>query len=119
MAAKVLIQLCVALFVVVLTFVTGVEQTDKPMMCMAVAFVLHYFTLVSFFWMLMEASFMYHAFVKVWPPRQGGDIYKSTIVAWGMSLLLYLTNIMKLYYVMSLLLIFLCSVLSLSGTFVK
>lgn len=83
MAAKVLIQLCVALFIVVLTFVTGIEQTDKPMMCMTVAFVLHYFTLVTFMWMLMEASFMYHAFVRVWPPRQGGDIYRSTIVAWG------------------------------------
>ncbi|XP_066925498.1 uncharacterized protein [Clytia hemisphaerica] len=86
MAAKVLIQLCVALFIVVLTFVTGIEQTDKPVMCMTVAFVLHYFTLVSFFWMLMEASFMYHAFVRVWPPRQGGDIYKSTVVAWGIPL---------------------------------
>ena len=83
MAAKVLIQLCGALFVVIVTFVTGIEQTDRPLVCTSVAVILHYFTLVSFMWMLMEAAFMYHAFVRVWPPREGGDIIRSTVVSWG------------------------------------
>lgn len=83
MAAKVLIQLCVALFVVIVAFITGFEQTGNHYVCKSVAVVIHYFTLVAFMWMLMEAGFMYHAFVRVWPPREGGDIVKSSVVAWG------------------------------------
>ena len=82
-AAKVLIQLCVSLFVVIIVFVTGIEQVNQPYLCKSVAVILHYFTLVTFMWMLMEAGFMYHAFVRVWPPTEGGDIYKSTLTAWG------------------------------------
>ena len=82
-AAKVLIQLCAALFVVIIVFVMGIEQVSRPYLCTSVAVMLHYFTLVTFMWMLMEAGFMYHAFVRVWPPTEGGDIYKSTVTAWG------------------------------------
>lgn len=99
MAAKVLIQLCVALFVVIVAFITGFEQTGNHYVCKSVAVVIHYFTLVAFMWMLMEAGFMYHAFVRVWPPREGGDIVKSSVVAWGIPffivLITFLTSMDK------------------------
>ena len=82
-----MIQLCAALFVVIIVFVMGIEQVNRPYLCTSVAVMLHYFTLVTFMWMLMEAGFMYHAFVRVWPPTEGGHIYKSTVTAWGKFLL--------------------------------
>lgn len=36
----------------------------------------------------MEAVFMYHAFVVVWPPREENDVLKCTIAAWGKHALL-------------------------------
>lgn len=96
LSAKVLVQLCVSLFVVDLTFIIGVEQINRPALCTIVAIVIHYFTLVSFLWMLIEALLMYYSFVIVWPPREGGDIYKSSLAAWGIPfvivLLAYVTN---------------------------
>ena len=91
LSAKVLVQLCISLFIVVLTFIIGIEQVHRPKLCVAVAISLHYFTLVSFLWMMIEAILMYYSFVKVWPPREGGDIYKSSIVAWGIPLVIVLT----------------------------
>ncbi|XP_065673373.1 uncharacterized protein LOC100210872 isoform X2 [Hydra vulgaris] len=88
LAAKVLVQLCGAMMIVMLTFMTGFEQVYRPTVCVSVAIILHYFTLVVFMWMLMEALFMYYAFVKVWPPREDGDIFKTAAVAWGVPLVI-------------------------------
>lgn len=92
LSAKVLVQLCVSLFIVVLTFIIGIQQVHRPKVCAAVAIVLHYFTLVSFLWMMIEAILMYYSFVKVWPPREGGDIYKSSVAAWGIPLIIVMTT---------------------------
>lgn len=78
-----MLQLCFALFVVVVLFLTGSERTKEPNTCVAIAIALHYFVLAAFMWMFMEAAFMYHAFVVVWPPREENDVLKCTLAAWG------------------------------------
>ena len=54
--------------------------------CRIVAALVHYFLLVAFLWMLIEAYFMYQAFVKVF--RDFGDyvMWKCAAMAWGKSL---------------------------------
>eukprot|EP00794_Sanderia_malayensis_P007942 gene7942-8797_t len=83
-AAKIMLQLCFAIFVVIVLFLTGLERTKEPIVCLAIGISLHYFTLVAFMWMFMEAVFMYHAFVIVWPPRENNDLLKCTLAAWGL-----------------------------------
>lgn len=82
-AARIMLQLCFALFVVVVLFLTGLERTNQPNVCVAIGIAIHYFTLVAFMWMFMEAVFMYHAFVIVWPPREDNDVLKCSLAAWG------------------------------------
>ena len=82
-AARIMLQLCFALFVVVVLFLTGFERTSQPDVCVAIGIAIHYFTLVAFMWMFMEAVFMYHAFVIVWPPREDNDVLKCSLAAWG------------------------------------
>jgi len=83
-AARIMLQLCISLFVVVVLFLTGLERTGEPKTCLAIGILLHYFTLTAFMWMFMEAAFMYHAFVVVWPPREENDVLKCTLIAWGL-----------------------------------
>ena len=53
--------------------------------CRIVAALVHYFLLVAFLWMLIEAYFMYQAFVKVF--RDYGDyvMWKCSALGWGKS----------------------------------
>ena len=85
-AAKILLHLCVSLLCVLIVFVAGVERSGMAEdACRIVAALIHYFLLVAFLWMLIEAYFMYQAFVKVF--RDFGDyvIWKCTALAWGES----------------------------------
>lgn len=85
-AAKILLHLCVSLLCVLIVFVAGVERGRMAEdACRIVAALIHYFLLVAFLWMLIEAYFMYQAFVKVF--RDFGDnvIWKCTALAWGES----------------------------------
>ena len=69
-----------------IVFVAGVERGGvSENACRIVAAFIHYFLLVAFLWMLIEAYFMYQAFVKVF--RDYGDyvMWKCAAMGWGES----------------------------------
>lgn len=85
-AAKILLHLCASLLCVLIVFVSGVERGRvSEDACQIVAALVHYFLLVAFLWMLIEAYFMYQAFVKVF--RDYGDyvMWKCSALGWGKS----------------------------------
>lgn len=85
-AAKILLHLCFSLLCVLIVFVAGVERGSiSEDVCRIVAALVHYFLLVAFLWMLIEAYFMYQAFVKVF--RDYGDyvMWKCSVLGWGKS----------------------------------
>ena len=83
---KILLHLCASLLCVLVVFVAGVERSGvSENACRIVAALIHYFLLVAFLWMLIEAYFMYQAFVKVF--RDYGDyvMWKCAAIGWGES----------------------------------
>ena len=84
--SKILLQLCSALLLLNLVFLldSWVALYDVRGLCISVAVFLHYFLLVSFTWMGLEAFHMYLALVKVFNTYIRKYILKFCIVGWGM-----------------------------------
>ncbi|NXR56390.1 AGRG2 protein, partial [Hippolais icterina] len=83
--SKILIQLCAALLLLNLVFLldSWIALYDTRGLCIAVAVFLHYFLLVSFTWMGLEAFHMYLALVKVFNTYVRKYILKFCVVGWG------------------------------------
>ncbi|XP_043426636.1 adhesion G-protein coupled receptor G2 isoform X1 [Prionailurus bengalensis] len=83
--SKILLQLCSALLLLNLVFLldSWVALYDVRGLCISVAVFLHYFLLVSFTWMGLEAFHMYLALVKVFNTYIRKYILKFCIVGWG------------------------------------
>ena len=88
--SKILIQLCAALLLLNLVFLldSWVALYNMRTLCISAAVFLHYFLLVSFTWMGLEAFHMYLALVKVFNTYIRKYILKFCIVGWGMYNLL-------------------------------
>uniref|UniRef100_A0A452GPK6 Adhesion G-protein coupled receptor G2 n=1 Tax=Gopherus agassizii TaxID=38772 RepID=A0A452GPK6_9SAUR len=87
--SKILIQLCAALLLLNLVFLldSWIALYDIRGLCITVAVFLHYFLLVSFTWMGLEAFHMYLALVKVFNTYVRKYILKFCIIGWGVPLL--------------------------------
>ncbi|KAF4027274.1 hypothetical protein G4228_018889 [Cervus hanglu yarkandensis] len=83
--SKILIQLCTALLLLNLVFLldSWIALYDIRGLCISVAVFLHYFLLVSFTWMGLEAFHMYLALVKVFNTYIRKYILKFCIFGWG------------------------------------
>ncbi|XP_060038930.1 adhesion G-protein coupled receptor G2 isoform X3 [Erinaceus europaeus] len=83
--SKILIQLCAALLLLNLVFLldSWIALYDIRGLCISVAILLHYFLLVSFTWMGLEAFHMYLALVKVFNTYIRKYIVKFCVVGWG------------------------------------
>ncbi|XP_003791929.1 adhesion G-protein coupled receptor G2 isoform X2 [Otolemur garnettii] len=83
--SKILIQLCAALLLLNLVFLldSWIALYKMRGLCISVAVFLHYFLLVSFTWMGLEAFHMYLALVKVFNTYIRKYILKFCIVGWG------------------------------------
>uniref|UniRef100_A0ACB8FIJ8 Adhesion G-protein coupled receptor G2 n=1 Tax=Sphaerodactylus townsendi TaxID=933632 RepID=A0ACB8FIJ8_9SAUR len=83
--SKILIQLCVALLLLNLVFLldSWIALHHIRGLCISVAAFLHYFLLVSFTWMGLEAFHMYLALVKVFNTYVRKYILKFCVVGWG------------------------------------
>ncbi|XP_020863117.1 adhesion G-protein coupled receptor G2 isoform X3 [Phascolarctos cinereus] len=83
--SKILIQLCAALLLLNLVFLldSWIALYNIRGLCISVAVFLHYFLLVSFTWMGLEAFHMYLALVKVFNTYIRKYILKFCIVGWG------------------------------------
>ena len=62
---RLLICLCLSLICTILIFLLGVEETESEVTCKAIAGLLHYFLLVSFFWMAVQGFNLYRSLVTV------------------------------------------------------
>ncbi|NXB24520.1 AGRG2 protein, partial [Rhagologus leucostigma] len=84
--SKILIQLCAALLLLNLVFLldSWIALYDRRGLCITVAVFLHYFLLVSFTWMGLEAFHMYLALVKVFNTYVRKYILKFCVVGWGL-----------------------------------
>ncbi|XP_078513773.1 adhesion G-protein coupled receptor G2-like [Lissotriton helveticus] len=85
--SQILIQLCAALLCLNLTFLLDswiALYNNVPGLCISVAVFLHYFLLVTFTWMALEAFHMYLALVKVFNTYVRKYILKFCIVGWGL-----------------------------------
>uniref|UniRef100_A0A8C8SHH2 Adhesion G-protein coupled receptor G2 n=1 Tax=Pelusios castaneus TaxID=367368 RepID=A0A8C8SHH2_9SAUR len=86
--SKILIQLCAALLLLNLVFLldSWIALYNVRGLCITVAVFLHYFLLVSFTWMGLEAFHMYLALVKVFNTYVRKYILKFCIIGWGVPL---------------------------------
>ena len=64
-ASKFHVQLCIAMFCMLLVFLTGVQRTSVYGGCVTVSLLIHYFTLVTVMWMGAEAVLMFQKLVIV------------------------------------------------------
>ena len=87
---QVLFNLALSLWCSMIIFLAGIEQTQSYIGCIAVAALLHYFILVSFMWMMMEAILQYLKFVKVLGTYVEKFMLKTAIPAWGMYSYLFI-----------------------------
>lgn len=83
----IMIQWCVSLLLLYIVFVIGIDQTQSPAACTAVAALLHYFTLSSVLWMGIEGVNLYILLVRVMDvPRTRRFMPIACLVAWGNNL---------------------------------
>ncbi|KAI8502438.1 hypothetical protein Bbelb_200260 [Branchiostoma belcheri] len=90
----VLINLCVALLAILITFLAGIDQTASPIGCTAVAALLHYFLLAALMWMAVEAVMIFLAAVMVFGHYVSESfVYKAAVVAWGFPLIAMVSTV--------------------------
>jgi len=84
-ATKYHIQLCIALFCMLIVFVTGIDKADEARPyggCVAVSALIHYFTLVAVMWMGAEAVLMYQKLITVFVSITTRYIIVVSLVCW-------------------------------------
>ncbi|TRY89602.1 hypothetical protein DNTS_017781, partial [Danionella cerebrum] len=87
--SKILIHLCFCLLLLNLVFLLDswlALYSDAVGLCISTAFFLHYFLLVSFTWMGLEALHMYLAIVKVFNNFMSRYMLKFSLIGWGVPL---------------------------------
>ena len=82
-ASKYHIQLCIAIFCVLLIFVAGVDRTGNYGGCVAVSALIHYFTLVAVMWMGAEALLMFQKLIIVFSRITTNFIIAVSIICWS------------------------------------
>ncbi|XP_034406831.1 adhesion G-protein coupled receptor G2 isoform X2 [Cyclopterus lumpus] len=88
--SKILIQLCLALLLLNLVFLVDAWLALHPEavgLCISTAWFLHYFLLVTFTWMGLEAVHMYQALVKVFNSHISRYMLKLSLVGWGVPMI--------------------------------
>ena len=80
---KLIINLCIALIGLYITFIAAVHSKDSIGMCSFVGAILHYFFLVTFLAMAIQAVDLYIKLVIVLGRRINYFVIKGVIVCWG------------------------------------
>ena len=78
-----LINLSLALFLLIVVFLSGIERSKPAWACKITAVLIHYLSLVVFSWMSLEALNMILLFVIVMPRHISRFFLKSMLVTWG------------------------------------
>ncbi|KAJ8374025.1 hypothetical protein SKAU_G00046050 [Synaphobranchus kaupii] len=75
-------NLLAALFLSLLTFVIGINQTETPLLCSVVAMLLHYFPMCAFAWVFVEALHIHRMLTEV-RNIDHGRMRFYYVVGWG------------------------------------
>ncbi|KAK3515717.1 hypothetical protein QTP70_029926 [Hemibagrus guttatus] len=89
--SKILIQLCLALFLLNMVFLVDswlALYTNAVGLCISTAFFLHYLLLASFTWMGLEALHLYLSIVKVFKNFVSHYMLKFSLAGWGIPLII-------------------------------
>ena len=84
-ATKYHIQLCIALFCMLIVFVSGIDRADESEPyagCVVVSVLIHYFTMVAVMWMGAEAVLMFQKLVIVFVRITTKFIIAVSLVCW-------------------------------------
>ena len=76
------VQLCIAVFFMLLVFVAGIDQVSRVGGCVLVSILIHYFTLAAIFWMTAEAALMFHKLVLVFRKVTKPIIVVTSLACW-------------------------------------
>ena len=84
---KILFNLSAALFLLLASFLSAAQLTHDPRRCKMNAVATHYFLLVSFAWMFVEAVYQYLVYVRVFGARSyiTRFMWKAVPLTWGLS----------------------------------
>jgi G protein-coupled receptor 64 len=86
-------NLCVAIALLLIVFAVGVDSTSNRLGCQIVAGLLHYLTLVTVFWMGIEAYNLYLQLVKVMAIYYRKFMLKACLVAWGVPAIIVIATV--------------------------
>ncbi|KAB0800197.1 hypothetical protein PPYR_05937 [Photinus pyralis] len=87
---KILMHLCVALFLQVVFLNLAADEFAKhssDVFCKVIGIILHYVTIAEFAWMLVAAILQFYRFVKVVGPMPNRIILKACVIGWGFPLI--------------------------------
>ena len=76
------VQLCIALFCMLIIFVCGINRTAIYGVCVAVSALIHYFTLVSVMFMGAEAAVMFQKLVLVFGSISTKFFVTVSLICW-------------------------------------
>ena len=83
-ASKFHIQLCIAIFLMLLAFLVGVTRIETTIGCTISSVLIHYFTLASVFWMGAEAVLMFKKLIIVFGRISTTFVVVISLICWGM-----------------------------------
>ena len=76
------VQLCIAMFSMLLVFLVGINKTSVKGGCVTVSVLIHYFTLASVMWMGAEAVLMFQKLVLVFVRITTRHIIAVSFICW-------------------------------------
>lgn len=80
---RIVFQLSIALILLLLTFLVGVNNVSNRLACKLAGVALHYFLFASFAWMTVEAYVQYLFLVKIFDTYVPHLLLKASLIAWG------------------------------------
>ncbi|XP_033122649.1 adhesion G-protein coupled receptor G6-like [Anneissia japonica] len=83
----VLLNFAIALFLLYLVFVVGIEQTTHKPACICISVLLHYLTISSISWMTIQAVNIYLSLVRIFPTYISKFRMKAYIFGWVIPVL--------------------------------
>lgn len=79
---RIILNIVINVFIINLVFIIGIDNRKNESLCLATSFILHYFTLTSWFWMLVEAI---HLFLTLSLKDRNSIKTKNILIICGVS----------------------------------
>eukprot|EP00731_Ephydatia_muelleri_P035718 Em0151g10a len=76
------VQLCTALFCMLLVFLVGIDRTENKYVCTAMSILILYFTIASVCWMGAEAVLMFQKLILVFSKTTNRQIVIISVITW-------------------------------------